>query len=131
MVTRSPIIAGLALLGACAATQTGARYSDDSKCGGPPAGWLQPSDGIGHHRVLLTVRLDRGGRLHWYRNFISREAFGHYLDVAEDMSPMPQIVLVVDSGTDCRTVRAIRRQMLGAAICAEGQLCGEGRGWND
>lgn len=131
MVTKPPIIAALAFLGACMPAQTATRYAEDSRCGGPPPGWLQPSDGIGHHLLLLSIRVDRDGRLHWHRNIISRETFDRYLDAAREMSPRPQIALVVDSGTDCEIVRAIRRQMLGAAICAEDRLCGEGRGWND
>jgi hypothetical protein len=95
-----------------------------------PPGWLHPSDGIGDHRIFFSVRVDRAGRLHWDGTIVSKETLDEYLDLAAAISPRPQIALVVDEGTDCRTVSAVRRQMVAAAICSTDRLCGEGRGWN-
>jgi len=130
VAAKSPILASMALLGACEPAGTGSRYAEAGRCGGPPPGWLQPSDGIGHHRLLLSVRVDRAGRLHWNGSIVSRETLARYLQVAGEMNPRPQIALVVDERADCRAVAAIRRQLAETAICAEDRLCGEGRGWN-
>jgi hypothetical protein len=127
VAAKSPILAAMALLGACVPAETGSRYAEAGRCGGPPSGWLQPSDGIAHHRLLLSVRVDRAGSLHWHGAIISRETLDRYLEVAGEMNPRAQIALVVDEGADCRTVAAIRRQLAEAAICAEDRLCGEGR----
>jgi len=127
VAAKSPILASMALLGACVPAETGSRYAEAGRCGGPPPGWLQPSDGIGHHRLLLSVRVDRAGSLHWNGPTVSMEDLARYLEVAGEMNPRPQIALVVDEGADCRTVAAVRRQLVEAAICSRDRLCGEGR----
>ena len=128
--TRFPILAALAVLGACGPAGTASRYGELGMCGGPPRGWLQPSDGIGDHRILLSVRIDRDSRLHWHGSIVSRENLSRYLEAAGAMDPPPQIALVVEEGADCRAVAEVRRLMADTAICEEDRLCGEGRGWN-
>ena len=118
-------IAILLLAGACSTAPQ--HYA--ANCATPLKRWLTPNNGIRDLRAVETVTLDRGGTIRWGGAPVSIDTLRHHLGEADEMNPAPQILLTVDPGADCTTVRAVRLNMDTTAICSKDRLCGEGSDW--
>ena len=98
-------------------------------CGDAMAGWLKPSDGIGHLRPHSVVIVDRPSGVEWNGARIDMAALATVMIQSSEMNPVPQIVLKIAPGADCDHVRTVRRIMAASPICSDLKFCGEGVGW--
>ena len=124
-----PMMRAISVLLLATASCAETRYTQDGMCGGPQAGWLTRSAGIGELALFQPIRIAADGRIRWNGTTVTKENLGEYLVRLREMRPMPQLALVVETGADCRTVEEVGAQMEAALGCAGSGRCGEGAGW--
>jgi len=105
------------------------KYDLAKMCGGRPAHWQAPENGIGELIPLQPIRVTRRNEIGWNGAIIKIGKLDAYLESAKDLSPAPQIVLHVEDGADCALVRKVRSSMETHLGCSTSGACGEGRGW--
>ena len=97
-------------------------YDRARRCGGIARHWYNardvPADGVSANELQIM----RSGNLLWNGSPISVPTMQDYAARLASMQPPPQLALVIDAGTPCRVVDAVRRVF--AAYCA-GARCME------
>lgn len=117
-------------LGLSGCSETSGTY--DLSCAQPPKYWGTQKDGIGHLRLVNSVKLDDLGHLTWNKVPMSDDQLSKFAIQSGNLNPEPQLILEVTGRSPCERVETIRRIMNAAPICqGEYPLCSEGRNWRD
>ena len=104
-------------------------YTSAGMCGGRLLNWQSPSRGIGELATLQPIRITKNNELRWNGAIISMILLDDYLGRMRKLSPEPQMILHVEDGASCSTVKAVRSSMEAHLGCFNSRACGEGRGW--
>ena len=120
------------LIGECWSPTTATTPAPESSAaqGCPPASHRRipySADNGPEHRVRLTIRAYRDGRLIWHDSVITMEELRTYLRRTQNFSPLPYLVLAYEEGIDCTVLASLRRTFDDDGGCSGETFCSERR----
>jgi hypothetical protein len=105
---------------------------DISGCGAaqqcPPANSRRipfADDAGPEHRIRLTARAYRDGRLRWYGRIVTMPHLRAYLRRSRNLNPPPYLVLEYEEGIDCATLANLRQAFDEDGGCSGETFCSE------
>jgi biopolymer transport protein ExbD len=100
----------------------------NAACATPLPNWKTEEDGVGHLLPIMPVFLATNGSVLWNKVAVSNDKLRLFMNEANALNPVPQIVLQVSPTASCRRVHEIRSIMDAAPMCKGPQSrCSGGR----
>ena len=96
------------------------------QCPPPDGRRIQYSeDAPPEHRVQLTTRANRDGRLLWGGRVVTMPQLRIYLRRSRNFNPLPYLVLIYEEGIDCTVLTDLRRAFDEDGGCSGETFCSE------